>query len=174
MKQFPVLAFRDFVEAEGDVLTTTSNQVAAVFGKRHSHVLRAIETLLPKLPPEHQPNFGLTFTEVPGPNGATRREPAYRLTRDGFTLLVMGFTGDKALQFKAAYISAFNAMEAYIKNQREGLRYQCLMKELECRDSERRGSFHGKGLNQRKQEKPVLEAELNDLIAKAQPPLLTH
>jgi hypothetical protein len=45
-------------------------------------------------------------------------------------------------------------------------------KELECRDSVRRGSFHGHGLNQRKQEKQVLESELSALIAQAQPGLL--
>jgi phage regulator Rha-like protein len=44
--------------------------------------------------------------------GVIRKDPAYRLTRDGFTLLAMGFTGKRALQFKLAYIDAFNKMEA--------------------------------------------------------------
>lgn len=93
-------------------ITTTSNQVAEHFGKRHTHVLRAIKNLLKELPEEHQPNFGLTFNEVVGANGATRKEPAYRMTRDGFTLLAMGFTGKEAMQWKVAYLSAFNKMEA--------------------------------------------------------------
>lgn len=39
----------------------------------------------------------------------------YKMTRDGFTILVMGYTGPKAMQFKIAYINQFNAMEAWIK-----------------------------------------------------------
>lgn len=97
---------------------------------------------------------------------------SYTLTRDGFALLAMRFTGKKALSFQVAYIQAFKAMAAYIKNQRDGLRYRCMEKELECKDSARRGSFHGKGLSQRKQEKPVLEGELSSLLAQAQPSLL--
>jgi hypothetical protein len=63
-------------------------------------------------------------------------------------------------------------MAAFIKNQRDGLRFRCMEKELECKDSARRGSFHGKGLNQRKQEKPVLDSELAALLSLAQPSLL--
>ena len=92
-------------------ITTTSLQVAQHFGKRHADVIRAIKNLLDQLPPEHQRIFALTFNEVPGPNGAVRKDPAYRLTRDGFTLLAMGFTGKEALQWKLAYITAFNQME---------------------------------------------------------------
>lgn len=95
--------------------TTLSTEVAAMFGKRHAHVLRDIENLIAQLPPERQPNFGLTSIEIPGPNGATRQSPAYRLTRDGFTLLAMGFTGSKALAFKLAYIEAFNKMEHMLR-----------------------------------------------------------
>ena len=72
----------------------------------------------------------------------------------------MRFRGKKALVFQVAYTDDFNAMASYIKNQYDGLGYRCMEKELECKDSARRGSLHGKGLNQRKQEKPVLEAEL--------------
>ena len=93
-------------------ITTTSNQVAQHFRKQHKDVLRAVRNLLKELPAEHQRNFALTFNEVPGPNGATRIEPAYHINRDGFTLLAMGFTGREALQWKLAYISAFNKMEA--------------------------------------------------------------
>ncbi len=67
-----------------------------------------------------------------------------------------------------------NRPVTYIKNQHDGLRYRCMEKELECKDSARRGSLHSKGLNQRKQEKPVLEAELEWLRGMAQPMLLLH
>jgi Rha family phage regulatory protein len=95
-------------------VTTTSLDVARHFGKRHGHVLRTIRDLAAQLPPERQPNFGLTSLEVIGPNGGTRSEPAYRITRDGFTLLAMGFTGARALEFKLAYLDAFNRMEAEV------------------------------------------------------------
>lgn len=99
--------------------TTTSKAVADYFHKQHKDVLRKIEALLPDLPEGYRErNFALTFFEVPGPNGASRREPCYEITRDGFTLLAMGFTGKQALQWKLRYIEAFNAMEAHLNEQR--------------------------------------------------------
>lgn len=173
MKQFPVLNFQDFIAADGDQLTTTSRQVAAVFGKRHDRVIRAIRDLCAQLPEDRLPNFGESVEMRENPSGgALIASPGYLLTRTGFTLLAMRFTGKKALGFQLAYIDAFDAMASYIRNQRDGLRYRCMEKELECKDSARRGSFHGKGLNQRKQEKPVLESDLAALKALAQPDLL--
>lgn len=96
------------------VPTTTSLDVARHFGKRHDNVLDSIRRLLAQLPAERALNFQETFIDVPGPNGATRSEPAYRITRDGFTLLAMGFTGARALEFKLAYLDAFNRMEAEV------------------------------------------------------------
>ncbi len=99
------------VEIENGTPVTTSLEVARVFGKQHSHVLRQIRDLLFKLPPDHQSNFGLMVQNVTVGDGATVAHPAYSLTRDGFTLLAMGFTGKRALAFKLAYINAFNRME---------------------------------------------------------------
>lgn len=175
MTQVPVLNFQDFIAAEGESLFTTSQQVAAAFGRRHDKVLRAIRDLRSQLPEDRLPNFGETVEMRENPSGgAMIPSVSYRITRDGFTLLAMGFTGKKALTFKLAYIDAFNAMAVYIRNQRDGLRYRCMEKEMECKDSARRGSFHGRGLNQRKQEKPVLESELAALQSLAQPSLPLH
>lgn len=90
---------------------TTSLKIAEVFGKQHKHVLDAIRKL--EAPEDFTgPNFRLSeFTDSTG-----RKLPMYQITRDGFTLLAMGFTGKKAMQFKIAYIAAFNAMEAELKN----------------------------------------------------------
>ena len=172
MNQVPVLNFRAFIEADGETLTTDSRKVSAVFGKRHDRVLRAIDNLLKNLHGEHRAMFGDMLVQVDIGNGAVRHDRAYSITRDGFNLLVMGFTGEKALNYKLAYIDAFNGMAAFIKNQRTGLTYQFLAKELECKNSKDRGSFHGRGLNQRKQEKPVLETELAALEKLVQPSLL--
>lgn len=169
MLKSTTLRFQDFITEDRGLLFTNSNQIAAVFGKQHYRVLRAIQDLNANLPADfNAANFGaVEYLDAKG-----ERRLAYQISRDGFSLLAMGFTGKKALQFKLAYIEAFNAMDAYIKNQREGITYRCIAKELECKDSAQRGSFHGKGLNQRKQEKPVLEAELQALLNLAQPSLL--
>jgi Rha family phage regulatory protein len=93
---------------------TTSLMVAQTFRKRHTHVLDVIKAL--DCPEGFtEPNFRLS--EYRDPTG--RRLPMYEITRDAFTLLVMGFTGKKALKFKLAYIKEFNRMEAFIKEQQQ-------------------------------------------------------
>lgn len=126
---FPVLNFQDFITADGDRLTTDSRKVAAVFGKRHDDVLKKIKALLDLLPEDDRlRNFALvtetmTYRDASGAvvTKATSRVTRCVMTKDGFTLLAMGFTGKKALQFKLAYIEAFNTMAAFLKNQRDGL-----------------------------------------------------
>lgn len=85
----------------------TSLNIAEVFGKRHDRVLRAIENM--EIPANfRRPNFGeASYVDA---QGKSRR--MFTMTRDGFTLLAMGFTGKAAMQFKIAYIEAFNRMEA--------------------------------------------------------------
>lgn len=87
--------------------------MAAYFGKQHKDVLKAIDALLSQAP-EAQRNFALCpYRAVAG----GREYTSYDMDRDGFTLLAMGFTGPKALQFKMAYIAEFNAMEAELNAQ---------------------------------------------------------
>jgi|GEM_PF-1900785 len=100
---------------------TSSVEVARVYGKQHKNVIRDIEKLLPELPAEHKLNFEPMLSSVEISNGATRDSKAYHLTRDGFTLLAMGFTGKKALAFKLAYIEAFNQMERELSGKAEPL-----------------------------------------------------
>ena len=62
MQNLPVLNFQEFIAAEGEVLTTTSQQVAVVFEKRHDHVLRSVRSLIEQLPEQFSaPNFGPSF-----------------------------------------------------------------------------------------------------------------
>jgi Rha family phage regulatory protein len=93
------------------VPTTTSLDVAAFFGKRHDDVLKAIRKTAAQAPESCARNFADTSIDVPQPNGGTRKTPAIRLSKTGFTLLAMGFTGAKAMAFKLAYIDAFDRME---------------------------------------------------------------
>jgi len=87
----------------------SSLTVAAHFGKSHKHVLRDIQHLMESCPEDFNgPNFG----PVEYLDGKGEMRPAFNLTRDAFSLLVMGFTGRKALAWKLRYIEAFNVMEA--------------------------------------------------------------
>ncbi|MBO7155394.1 MAG: Rha family transcriptional regulator [Campylobacter sp.] len=88
---------------------TTSLSVANVFNKRHSDILAQIR----EFPKDDftERNFPLSeYTDSTG-----RKLPCYNLTRDGFSLLVMGFTGARAYKWKIEFIEAFNKMEAMIK-----------------------------------------------------------
>ena len=87
---------------------TTSLHVAEVFGKDHKHVLETISNLAA------EKSAAKFFSEATYDNRG-KQYPMYYMNRDGFTLLAMGFTGKKALQFKISYINAFNSMETQIK-----------------------------------------------------------
>ena len=92
---------------------TTSLEVAKFFGKRHDNVVRDVRSLVANTPERfHALNFEEMSTPVKIGNGATRSDTVFVLYRDGFTLLVMGYTGPDAMRFKLAYFEAFNAMEA--------------------------------------------------------------
>ena len=106
------------VQITNDQITTTSTDIAKHFGKHHRNVLRKIESL--GCSEEfHKLNFELMENEVEIGLGKTRKEPMYRITRDGFVFLAMGFTGTKAAQFKEAYINAFNQMEKQLNEQKQ-------------------------------------------------------
>ena len=94
---------------------TTSLEVAQFFGKQHQHVMRSIDDLRSNTPESFSAsNFGRA--EYSDEQGKTR--PMFILYRDGFMLLVMGYTGKKALAVKLAYIEAFNRLEAELAAQR--------------------------------------------------------
>ena len=142
------------IAADGDKQTTDSIKVAAVHSKQHYNVLQSIYALFAC---EKSKTFAALNSQVSEYYDSTGRKlPMYLMTKNGYVMLAMAFTGKKAMKFKVAYIAAFDAMAAYILNQREGL--DMLLQELEVRASATLGSFHGRGLNKRKQEKPGLEA----------------
>lgn len=101
---------------------TTSLEVAKFFGKRHDNVLRDIDALLSQLPENSlQLNFEETYQEQETPLGV-KQIRVFIIYRDGFMLLVMGYTGKKALGMKLAYIEAFNRMEEELARQKESAR----------------------------------------------------
>lgn len=90
---------------------TTSLLVAEKFGKEHRNVTRSIRELL-----QSAQNCAHYFVETEFEDGRGRKQPMYYINRDGFTLLAMGFTGPKALEFKMEFLNAFNTMEAMLKS----------------------------------------------------------
>ncbi|MFY1028242.1 Rha family transcriptional regulator [Actinobacillus seminis] len=93
---------------------TTSRDVARVFGKEHKNILRDIENL------ECSADFGaLNFELTYYKDEWNRRKPMYRMTRDGFSFLVMGFRGKKAAEFKERFIQKFNEMEKWINSRQQ-------------------------------------------------------
>lgn len=88
----------------------TSLDVAETFGKEHKNVLRDIENI------GCSDGFNrLNFEPIHYMDSMNRKQKAYVMTRDGFTLLVMSYTGEKAMKFKESYIKQFNAMEKQIR-----------------------------------------------------------
>ena len=95
---------------QGGVLVVSSREVARNFEKEHKDVLESIRNLIAE-------NSAVKniIIESEYVNSRGRRYPEFLLTRDGFSLLVMGFTGKKALEWKLKYIKAFNEMEEALK-----------------------------------------------------------
>ena len=95
--------------------SVTSLQVAESFEKEHKNVLRDIEAILPQVP-EKFVKLNFELYEYPIETGiGTRTAKAYLLSKDAFTLLTMGYTGEKAMAFKIAYIARFNEMEEQLR-----------------------------------------------------------
>lgn len=105
----PIVQIKD-----GEVFAN-SRDVAAYFGKRHDNVLRDIDNLLENNGSSKLRN--LFVAESSYHEAAKKTVRHFEMTRDGFSLLAMGFTGLKALKWKLAYIDAFNAMEAELRRQ---------------------------------------------------------
>ncbi len=97
-------------------MTTTSRIIAEYFGKAHKNVIRAIENL------QSSDEFNKhNFEPIDFQDDKGRTYQEYVITRDGFTILVMGFTGKKAMVWKLKFLEAFNSMEAEILKNRSNL-----------------------------------------------------
>ena len=101
---------KDLVIMHDQQAVTTSLKVAEIFEKEHRVVMKSIRNLTAQ-------NYAVKkmFVEDSYLNSRNQQQPMYYMNRDGFTLLAMGFTGSKAMEFKLKYIDAFNKMEKQIK-----------------------------------------------------------
>jgi len=98
------------IEKKDGVLLVSSREVAERFGKEHKHVLESITNIGQQM---STAEFSALFknSTYKASNGKTN--PEYLLTRDGFSLLAMGFTGAKALEWKLKYLEAFNKADLF-------------------------------------------------------------
>lgn len=99
------------VKINNNQVVTSSLQVAEVFEKQHKNVIQSIENLRA----ENSALGNFFFESTYKTNGNNKSYKMYYMNRDGFSLLVMGFTGKKALEWKLKYIEAFNTMEEKLK-----------------------------------------------------------
>ena len=104
------------VTEKSGIPVVSSRRVADVFGKPHDNVLKSVRNLVEGLveisESEWQNNFILSRYK----NSQNKHQPEYLLTKKGFTLLAVGFSGKKALKFKIQYIDKFEKMETFIRN----------------------------------------------------------
>jgi Rha family phage regulatory protein len=116
---FPRASLAELVEPVHGQPMTTSRRVAQMFGKEHKNVLRSVEKLLPTLQEDafDRLNFEpITYTDDQG-----RRQPEYRMTKDGFMVLAMSLNGSEAVRWRMTFIKAFNALGKALQRQQRAL-----------------------------------------------------
>lgn len=117
---------QNLVELHANKPVTTTLKVAEFFGKDHHNVLKALNKLFNSekesltdvtfnVSDNEKTFFESNFNEITYEDATGRVLLAYEMTKSGFALLAMGFTGPKALQFKIGYINAFDEMESKLK-----------------------------------------------------------
>ncbi|EAJ9572203.1 hypothetical protein E5B80_07370 [Campylobacter coli] len=98
------------LEVVDNAVYTTSLSVAEVFNKNHKNIIRKIN----EFPKDNFTKLNFELSKYIDSTG--RILPCYKITRDAFSLLVMGFTGQKAYKWKIEFIKAFNEMEKRLRN----------------------------------------------------------
>lgn len=141
------------LSVENNEAVVSSRQIAENFGKRHNDVMEAIRSILATENSVtkffHESTFeyrGQTF-------------PMYLMNRDGFSLLVMGFTGKSALEWKVKYITAFNEMEKQLTQPKQLSKTEILSQALLIAHEE---------LEESKKQITALTAKNAELIPKAE------
>lgn len=165
----PAFDFREMVQARNGDVVTTSRKVAEYFGKRHGDVLRKIEQVKADCSGEFsQRNFA--SADYIDEQGKVR--PMYSLTKDGWIMVVMGFTGKAAAAIKESYIAAFNWMADRLNRHMamgEEMQHRYAIKETR---SKLKGTIGSRLMNERKKEKRALAVEHDHIMQVTQPDLL--
>ncbi|HDW3944168.1 TPA: Rha family transcriptional regulator [Escherichia coli] len=167
----PAFDFREMVQAKNGEVVTISRKIAKYFGKRHGDVLRKIEQVKADCSREFsQRNFA--SADYIDEQGKVR--PMYSLTKDGWIMVVMGFTGKAAAAIKESYIAAFNWMAEQLSRRMaigEEMQHRYAIKETR---SKLKGTIGSRLMNERKKEKRVLAVEHEYILQVTQPELLIN
>lgn len=99
----------DLVMIKNNQVVVSSRQVAERFHKLHKSIIRSVKEILAAQ------NCATKFFKETYYINRGKKYIEYLMNRDGFVLLVMGFTGKVAMDLKIAYINAFNEMEAKLR-----------------------------------------------------------
>lgn len=108
-------------KGQNDQVLTNSLLVAERFGKRHSDVIRSIDNILNTEDESLNAKMRLAFVPTTYEDVTGKSNPAYIMNQKGFSILVMGWNGIKALKFKNEFYDAFEAMEKALKEQQKPL-----------------------------------------------------
>lgn len=157
------------VSIDGDHLWTDSRIVAKFFGKRHDNVLRAYDKLQCSEKFNH-----LNFEAVESVDAKGQVRRGVRMTKDGFTMLAMGFTGPRAMQFKEDYINAFNAMAEQVAHMEKTLTKRMLDLIAKETRSEVKATLGSRLMHGRRRELKPLRKERLELESVIQPTLSFH
>jgi len=153
----------DLVKLNSGKLMVNSKQIADAFGKPHRNVTRDINDLISKTG-----EFGvLNFERSSYKSLQNKKLECFDITRDGFTLLAMGFTGDKAIEWKIKYLTAFNEMEKMLSGEHSVMKQLNIAVKIMSEDKAI-ASKCGIGLNKWKEVRKDHIAKIEDLNKKAQ------
>lgn len=153
----------DLVKIVSGKVTVNSKQVSEHFEKAHRQVLRDIRDLL-----EDSGEFGVhNFVLSSYISLQNKKLSCYEMTRDGFSLLAMGFTGKQAIEWKIKYINAFNEMEKMLSGENSVMKQLNMAVKIMSEDKEI-ASKCGSGLNKWKEVRRDHIAKIEELNKKAQ------
>ncbi len=164
----PAFDFRKAISIAGDKIMTSSLKVAEYFGKRHDNVLRKIRQVIDECPNDFA---ALHFEGVDyiDKNGDIR--PAINMDKDGYMLVVMGFSGKEATQIKVNFINAFNWMANRLNQLQmlgEQAQHEYVIKE---RVSKCKATIGSHLMHRRRKEIPLLRNELERVQSLTTPDL---
>ncbi|WP_284973209.1 Rha family transcriptional regulator [Atlantibacter hermannii] len=160
--------FRELIFLSGTESATDTFKVAKAFGKGHKDVMRKTRKVISSCSQDFaERNFTLCHENNSLQNG--KPQPFYRMTRNGWTMLVFSFTGSAAFAFKEAYIAAFDWMADMIAQGKHNLEAERNSVMLEFMKEKDVASMSGRLLRRwGKEKKPKLLAQIERLDKQGQ------
>lgn len=160
--------FRELIFLSGTESATDTFKVAKAFGKGHKDVMRKARKVIGSCSPDFaERNFTLCHENNELQNG--KPQPFYRMTRNGWTMLVFSFTGAAAFAFKEAYIAAFDWMADMIAKGKHSLEAERNAAMLEFLKEKDVASMSGRLLNRwGRVKKPALLARIERIEQQGQ------